>query len=277
MTRKVLTAAFLVLSACGSSEVNQTDENPKKSEAMQNAAIQIEKPDPEIKREEKVPDSQYSALNEAIKQQNDEAIQKSTAEILTQNSKDLKALNALAMVYYKKGRYEASAYLLNKALVAHPDSSEAYSNMGLVLLEKNETREAIKSFRKAIEINPLNSTAGANLGAIYVREKDYNKAILSLEIAVKNGIRDFKTMNNYAVALTGTGKTKEASEIYERLMRDNPSQKEVMLNYSILLIEELHKYKEGLDLLNRLKFVGSAPESRQVIKELEIKAKAGLQ
>ena len=149
--------------------------------------------------------------------------------------------------------------------------------MGLVLLEKNERREAIKYFRKAIEINPQNAIAGANVGAIYVREKDYNKAILSLEIAVKNGIKDYKTMGNYAVALAATGKTREAADIYERLIRDNPSQKEIMLNYSILLIEEMQKYKEGLDLLNRLKFVGSAPESRQVIKELEIKAKAGLQ
>jgi hypothetical protein len=39
----------------------------------------------------------------------------------------------------------------------------------------------------------------------------------------------------------------------------------------------MQKNKEGLDLLNRLKFVGAPPEVRDTIKNLENKAKAGLQ
>ncbi len=100
---------------------------------------------------------------------------------------------------------------------------------------------------------------------------------MALDIAVKNGQRDFKVMNNYAIALSASGKTKEAADIYEKILKENPSQKDVMLNYAILLIEDLNKNKEGLDLLNRLKFVGTSPETRDIIKQLENKAKAGLQ
>lgn len=280
MMKKGLLLSFLVLSACSSSEV-QSEAKSTVAAAPATAPVvsapAAEKFVPEVKNEEKISNSQYSSLTDAIKQQNDEAVQKSASEILTQNSKDLIALNALAMVYYKKGRFEAADYLLNKAIAAHPESSEVYSNRGLVLLAQNERREAIRSFRKAIELNPNNAVAGANVGSLYIQDKDYNKAVLSLEIAVKNGQRDLKVMNNYAIALAATGKTKEASDIYERLIKDNPGQKDVMLNYSILMIEHMQKYREGLDLLNRLKFVGNSPESRQVIKELENKAKAGLQ
>ncbi len=272
--KKLILLTVFVMAGCSSSEVIQSESVTQPDKAVDRSAEKLE---PEIKREEKLSVSQYSPLDEAIKQQNDDAIQKASAQILTQSSKDLKALNALAMVYFKRGRLEAATYLLNKALAAYPDSSETHSNRGLVELAKGERREAVKSFRKAIEIDPKNAVAGANVGALYVQEKDYNKALLALDIAVKNGVRDYKTMNNYAISLTGTGKTKEAADIYEKILKENPSQKEVMLNYSILLIEEMQKYKEGLDLLNRLKFVGTGSDSRQVIKELEIKAKAGLQ
>jgi hypothetical protein len=49
-----------------------------------------------------------------------------------------------------------------------------------------------------------------------------------------------------------------------------------MLNLAAVYIEKLNKFDEGLDLINRLKFVGPDQEARQTIKELENKAKAGL-
>ncbi len=220
--------------------------------------------------------SLYNTLNDAIKNQNDELIQKSSMEILTQNSKDIKALNSLALVYYKKGRLEAAQFLLNKGLLANAKSSELHSNLGLVYLAKNERREAVKSFKKALEINSQDMVAGANLGAIYTQEKDYMKAALSLEVSIKKGSSDPKILNNYAIALSATGRIKEAGEIYAKLLKDNPSHREAMLNYSILLIENMQKNKEGLDLLNRLKFVGAPQDSRDTIKNLENKAKAGL-
>ena len=221
--------------------------------------------------------SLYSTLNEAIKVQNDDGIQKASSEILTQNSKDVRGLNALALFHYKKGHFEAAQFLLNKAIAANPKLSELYGNLALVQLAKNDRRDAIKTFRKALELNPQDAIAGANLGALYVQDKDYNKAYLSLEIPIKKGLKEVKILNNYAIASVGVGKVKEAAEIYEKLLKENPSQREVMLNYSILLIENMQKNKEGLDLLNRLKFVGAPQEARDTIKNLEIKAKAGLQ
>jgi len=282
MKKIALLCLIYLFSGCASEskkeEVSTTSESPTNAAQSVEAKPVLAKEDAvDIKKTEKIADSQYSKLNEAIKNQNDEAIQTSASEILTQNPKDVRALNALGLLYYKKGRFEAAQYLLNKALNANSNSAEIYGNLGVVYLAKGERREAIKAFRKALEINPKDALVGANLGSIYVQEKDFNKALMSLEIAVKNGMKDPKVMNNYAITLTANGKVKEASEIFEKILKDNPSQKEAMLNYSILLIEEMQKYKEGLDLLNRLKFVGVGSESRQVIKDLENRAKAGLQ
>lgn len=267
--------------ACSTTNKNNVTITDSGVETDQDAGVSETKSlgqdDVDIKKDIPVAGSLYDALNEAIKQQNDEQIQKASGEILTQNPKDGRALNALALVYYKRGRFEAAQYLLNKALVSNPNSSEVYGNLGTVLIAKNDRREAVKMFRKALSLNPDDALVGANLGALYVQEKDYSKALLALEVPVKKGMKDQKILNNYAISLAAKGRVKDAADIYQRILKENPSQKEVMLNYSILLIDDMKKYQEGLDLLNRLKFVGPAPESRQVIKDLEIKAKAGLQ
>lgn len=287
MKNLILFSLSLYLVSCASSGPDSTvEEAPSPSEQGQIQVMDAQ-PSPtatshEIKREEKVAappvaNSMYDALNEAIKSQNDETTQKAASDILMQNPKDIRGLNALAVVYYKKGRYDAAQYLLNKGIGINPGASELYSNLGLVYLAKNERKDAVKMFRKALSANPKDAVAAANLGGIYVQEKDYNKALLALEIPYQKGIKDSKVLNNYAIALTATGKTKEASDIYEKILKENPSQREVMLNYSILLIENLQKNKEGLDLLNRLKFVGAPAEARDTIKNLENKAKAGLQ
>lgn len=255
--------------------LSQEDAQPKEAKEVYEAGVPEGVPDEKIVPVV-IPNSVYSTLNDAIKNQNDEAIKKISMEILTQNSKDLKALNSLAMVYYKKGRMEAAQFLLTKGIAAHPTSSELQSNLGLIYLAKNERRDAAKAFRKALEINPKDIVAGANLGAIYSQEKDYIKAAIALEFPVKRGTKDPKIMNNYAIALSATGRAKEGAEYYEKVLKDNPSHKEAMLNYAISLIENLQKNKEGLDLLNRLKFVGAPQDAREVIKNLENKAKAGL-
>lgn len=215
-------------------------------------------------------------LTEAVRSQNDEGISQTTTEILTQNPKDVRALNALAMVYYKRSRYEAAEYLINKALAIDSSRGELYSNLGLIKMAQGEKREAIQAFRKGLTLNSQDAVIGANLGSIYVKEKDYSKAELALEIPYRKGTKDIKTLSNYAIALTGNGKLDKAQEIYEKLSKENPGQRDIMLNYSILLIEHKQKFREGMDLLNRLKFVGVPAESRNLIKDLETKAKAGL-
>jgi Tfp pilus assembly protein PilF len=182
----------------------------------------------------------------------------------------------LAMTEFKKGHFEVAEAQLNKAIKEQPNTADYYHNLGLIHLAKNEQREAIQSFRKGLQINPQHAEIAAQLGAIFTKEKDYTKAEIALEIPVKKGSQDLNILGNYAIALTANKKTDEAEKIYEKILKANPSSRDIMLNYSIFLIDQKQKYKQGLDLLNRLKFVGVQPEARNIIKDLENRAKAGL-
>lgn len=218
----------------------------------------------------------YGELNAAIKAQSDERILASAHEILKHRSNDVRALNALGAVAYKKGRFDLAAYFLDKASQKAPNQSDIYNNLGLVELARKQQLGAIKNFRRAIELNPNNGAAAANLGSIYVAEKDYNKAATVLEIAYRQGPRDVKILSNYGVALAGTKKYDQAQQVYEEAAKLNPNNREVLLNQAILLVENLDRPKDGMDLINRLKFLGPPSESRDRLSSLEIKAKAGL-
>lgn len=218
-----------------------------------------------------------TALGDAIRAQNDEAIYKTATHLLSQNSNDLKALNALGLYHYKKGRYLAAMFFFNRALQSHPDSSEVYSNIGLAQLGLKEQRDGIRSFRKALELNPNNVHAAANLGSIYVQNKEYSKAVFALEIANRNEPKDIRNLVNYGVALVGTGKYDQAKAQYEQALRINSTSRETLYNFAVVEIDFLKKYSNGLDLLNKLKFLGPPDSLRNRINALENKAKTGLQ
>lgn len=286
MNKKIIALSLigLFLAACSSTPTAEESAPASQQEAAKPAAgsksnsNMIEMKPAEVKATEVAPAKpiKYDALNAAISSKNDERIKNASVEVLQNSPKDLKALNSLAMSYLQKGNSEAAIMLLNKMISIEPRSSSAHANLGLVYLGRNEKREAIDMFKKALEYDSDNHTAAANLGAIYAKEKDYNKALIALEETIESGKADEATMNNYAIALSATGKAQEAASIYEKLLSKNTSNKNAMLNLAIVYIDKLNKFDEGLDLINRLKFVGPDLEARQTIKELENKAKAGL-
>lgn len=216
--------------------------------------------------------SSYAQLNLLIKNQDEDGILKEGSRILMQNPNDIKALNAMAMVYYKRGQQGLAKNLLAKAQKISP-SYEVYSNLGIILLANNEKSEALKNFKKAIELNPNDTVSASNAGSIYIKANDYEKASVALEIAYRRGTKDYRILNNYAVALVGVGKFDKAEVIYKEALKENANSKDVLFNYAILLIEHLRRNQEGLDILQRLKFIGIPEDSRSKVQELEAMAR----
>jgi len=279
---KILLAGIvsLFLFSCGSAPKQQEAEKPKateKTETKKDGKVEMKPVVGETKAEpEEVKPAKYEALDVAIKSGNEDRIRNASVDILQTNPKDVKALNSLAMLQFKKGNYEAAAVILDKVLSIDSQSSAAYANLGLINLVRNDKAAAIGFFKKSLEYDSKNYAAGANLGSIYVKEKDFAKAIVALDNVVDDTDAEEGSLTNYAIALTATGKASEAASIYDRILKKNPSSKSAMLNLAVVYIEKLNKFEDGLDLVNRLKFVGADNESRQLIKDLENKAKAGL-
>lgn len=218
----------------------------------------------------------YASLNTATISQNNDQIKQVSLDILQNNPKDVRGLNALAMVYYKKGLYNSAEFLLNKAITAEPKVASSYSNLGLVLLARSEKRDAIEAFKKALDFDSDLLAASENLGAIYVSAKQYDKAAEVLGRVAEQSSFSAGSRLNYAVALTGAGQVDQAVKVYEKILKQDSTNKQALTNLAIIKIEKQSKFEDGLDLVNRLKFVDSDFGSQDMIKALENKAKAGL-
>jgi Tfp pilus assembly protein PilF len=217
-----------------------------------------------------------STLALAFQSGNDETLKRSAIQILQQNPNDVRALNALGLYHYRRGHFPAAQLMFNKALKVDNNSSELHNNLGLVLLSQKDLSAALKEFRTALQLNPENGDAAVNIGAIYVENQDYNKALVAMEIAYKKNARDVRVLNNYGIALAATGKYDQANDVYKEALRISSSDKNVLLNQAILYVDHLKKYQDGLDIVNKIKFLGLTSEARSTIIGLENRAKAGL-
>lgn len=218
----------------------------------------------------------WADLSAATKTQSDEAVKKAAERILARLPDDARALNALALVNLHKNKYDLAVYLLGHAIQKNPTRSELHSNLGIVELARHENHAAIQAFRKALELNSEDGVAAANLGGIYVSERDYTKAAIVLETAMRRGPRDAKMLSNYGIAMAATGHDDKALAAYSEALKQSPNSREVMLNQAILLVDHLGRFKDGLEIINRLKFLGPPPESRERLSLLENKAQAGV-
>ncbi len=216
-----------------------------------------------------------SALADAIRSGNDDSIFHAGSASLMQNPNDVKALNAMGLYHYRKGRPLAARLFFRKALTIQPKSSELYSNIGLTYLSTKEEDEAIVNFRKAIEINPSDASASVNLGSIYLAHREFAKAYNVLSLSPSRN-KDIKFLNNFAIVSAWKGNTEQAEGLYREALKSSPNNRELLFNYAILQIDFQGKYKDGLETLDHLKLIGLAESMKNTEKELEIKAKAGL-
>lgn len=275
---------FAILTACSSSQERSSHysksepgeglvdlaEAPKKREG----ATQPLPPVAIAHNDEKQKDVSVGELDRAIQRQDDRAIAISARQILIQSPQDPKALNALALYHFRRGEHSTAIVLLNKAIAAHDQISMLFSNLGIILQAAKEDVDAVKAFRQALKVDPFNPIAAANVGSYYAEMKDYNKAQVALEIAVEKGQRDWRTLSNYGITLMALGKYSFAETHLRHaaeLQSQNPT---VWLNYAILLIDHLGKPAEGLEVINKIRFIGPGPDVRKRISELEIKAKS---
>jgi len=221
-------------------------------------------------------DSLKADLLNAETEKNEDKIFKAATNILLVNNQDPLAMYSLGGYYQRKNKPEAAKVLFNRLIRLNVKVSEVYNNLGLMELRDGEKKAALTFFRKAVEARSSNAAAAINAGNLYLEHKDYNKAVTAYEFANLKSSRDFRLLSNYSMALMGAGKVEESEKIIKEALVVANSDKNLMLNYAILLIDHLKKYQEGLDQISKLRFLGPSSDMRERMNVLENKAKAGL-
>ncbi|NEQ40720.1 MAG: tetratricopeptide repeat protein, partial [Okeania sp. SIO3I5] len=101
--------------------------------------------------------------------------------ILAEKLEDFQALNLLAVLENLAGRNDMAIQILNQVIILHPNSSQAYSNLGNILKKECRLEEAISNYQKAISLEPNDSSNYSNLGFILFQKDQIESAIANYE------------------------------------------------------------------------------------------------
>lgn len=196
---------------------------------------------------------------------------------LGDNSKDLKALNALAIYHIERSEHGLAQVIFDRILKNHLKTAALSNNMAVNYLRRGEKRKAVAEFKQAIKLSGFSSKANSNLASILLPYYDYQGASLLLE-GVYNSIEtdfglignDFKIVNNYALALLGTGDAQEAKKIFKKIIKSKQTNMTVLFNYAILLGKALGNKPEALKYIRKIKLLSPNRSMSKKIKALEV-------
>jgi tetratricopeptide (TPR) repeat protein len=185
--------------------------------------------------------ARYSqVLREAGTDSLDESLEQARL-LLTESGGDVShtvvAYNALALTYYKMGKFELAETALHKAADLDPKSAFVWNNLGLVAFERGHDQEAFLDFQKASELDPKYVQARLNKAVVYLDCGDYKRARADLEKAVEIDPNDAESQVALGVASRGDGKLDEARKAYERALDIEPDYPPALYDLGVLYMD----------------------------------------
>ncbi len=161
------------------------------------------------------------------------------------------AYNALALTYYKMGKFELAETALHKAADLDPKSAFVWNNLGLVAFERGHDQEAFLDYQKASELDPKYAQARLNKAVVYLDCGDYKKARIELEKAVEIDPADAEAQVALGVAARGDGKTDLARKAYERALDIEPDYPPALYDLGVLYMDFDKDPAKAKDFLNQ--------------------------
>lgn len=142
-----------------------------------------------------------------------------------------------------------SETLFRHALAVAPDNHVARNNLGLALLDQNQTEAAIREFSAALQLKSDYLEAHNNLGNALRREGQLDAAIREYREAIR-------VQPNYAPAYTSLGatlllqgQTNAAADLFAEALRRQPENADARYNLALLLASQ----GQGSDAIGQLR------------------------
>jgi tetratricopeptide (TPR) repeat protein len=150
----------------------------------------------------------------------------------------------LAYVYTALKKTEEARNEYERTLALDPKMSEAYVNLGIILLDKDPAA-ALTPLGKAVELLPTQSRPRFLLGVAEERSGDLAKAAKSLEGAVRLDPKDGETLLHLGDLYVSMKRPADAESAFRRVLELQPNEPHALLGLAQSL--EAQKKPEAVD------------------------------
>lgn len=178
-------------------------------------------------RTQKVANPLNDLLNEAqrdIDNKNFEAAIAPLQKVIADQPEFAYAHFQLAYVYTALKKTDEARIEYARAIAADPKMSEAYLNLGTLLLDKQENAAAVVPLRKAVELLPAQSHPRYLLAVALDRSGDYAGAAESFEALLHLDPNDVTAIDYLGWAALRDGKPGEAEARFRRAVEIQPKE-----------------------------------------------------
>ncbi len=192
------------------------------------------------------------------------------------NWKDCSSNAALAILIekLKQELYSKSLELYELATLVDSTRYEAFINGAFVATKLNQPEKALDYFRKAYELNPYDINVLNNYFAVLLTNKKYEEAlrisdelleIIEILPILKKEPNNLNALLLRASILERLGRKYEAQEVYNRLVKIDPTSKDTYINILFnraVILDNLGKERETMELYNKI--IEQDPNSKDV-------------
>jgi len=138
---------------------------------------------------------------------------------MSANSAHLAEAMRLVDFYISQHKYKEAIYLLNKALISHPNSENIYYSMGVVHHHDNNLLEAIRCYCEAIRIKPRLSEAYENLSQAQFELNLLDDALISIDFAINLNSKNARSLLKKANILNTKKQYLDAIEVATKAIK----------------------------------------------------------
>lgn len=161
------------------------------------------------------------------------------------NIDDFEFFLSEGIVYTKYNEIQNAKKAVEKALLLHPEDTNALYRMGVCYRKEGDIEKAVEYYNRAIISDPNNAYALGDLGVIKYENGNYNAAIQNffeaINITSEKNYLYFYIANSYYKM----GRHKKSLEFYEKTLEYYPAHTEAMINCTLCLLD-MNNTKEAL-------------------------------
>lgn len=144
-------------------------------------------------------------------------------KVLMVQPRNVVALNTRGLINLLAGKLNIARWVFEeKALAEDPNSTEAWTNLGLTYLKMGKVPHAVAAFEKAVTSNPDNAEARLNLAAIYLEYLHYKAALEQYDAVLKLVPNNVEALIGRGSCLEGLHEPKEAIASWEKAVQLDP-------------------------------------------------------
>jgi len=155
--------------------------------------------------------------------------------VLQRAPEDFDALHGLALVHYRRGRFDTALVLIQRALRVDRGRADGFASLGLVFHGLRRFADALASFDAGLCLAPDNAELLSRRGVALLELRRPREALESFERALSSEPDHLDALGNYGNALIKLNRPHEALAAFDRALVVAPGNAQLLTNRAVVL------------------------------------------